>query len=98
MESIAKSLAIALASTILLLGMYNGVRTTIEPLWFLRWRNRLNGDPGEYPMDWRNQWWAQWNMAMWDPQRPRILELRAFGVVVAGLSAVLLASLYIIAY
>jgi hypothetical protein len=98
MEAVAKTLVVALASAVLLGGMYVGIRTTIEPVWFVRWRNRLNGDPRDYPVEWRNQWWAQWNMAIWDRDRVRTLEMRIFGVVVAALSTVLLASLWIFTY
>ena len=65
-------------------GMYVGVRTTIEPVWFVRWRNRLHGDPCAYPMEFRSQWWAQWNMPTWDPDRVRTLEMRIFAIVITA--------------
>ncbi|HTP86606.1 MAG TPA: hypothetical protein VMJ34_06655 [Bryobacteraceae bacterium] len=41
----------------------------------------------------RSRRWAQWNMTMWDLDRPRVAELRTFGIVVAVLNAILLTGL-----
>jgi hypothetical protein len=98
MEAVAKTLVVALAAAILLFGLYVGIRTIIKPVWFVRWRNRLNGDPRDYPIEWRSQSWAQWNMAMWDPDRVRTGEMRGFGIVIAALSTIFLVSLLVLAY
>jgi len=57
------------------------------------WRNRLNGDPRQYPVELRSRRWAQWNMTMWNLDHPRVAELRTFGIVVAVLNAILLTGL-----
>jgi hypothetical protein len=98
MEPIAKALVVGIATVVLVGGMYVGVRTTLDPVWFVGWRNRLNGDPRNYPVEWRSHWWAQWNMTMWNPDRAPREDLRIFGIVVTALSTVFLASLFVFAY
>ena len=98
MELIAKALVIAMGAAALLFGIYVGLRTAKDPVWFVEWHNRLNGDPRDYPSEWREQWWARWNLMMRDPDLvrsspSRLRELRAFGVAMVLISAVLLLGL-----
>ncbi len=90
-------IVVSMAAVILCCGIYVGIRTAIEPVWFVRWRNRLNGDPRSYPIEFRSQWWAQWNMAIWDPESVRTREMRLFGIAIVSLSMVLLVGLLVLA-
>ena len=86
MELVAKLLAFTICAAALLFGVYIGVRTVIDPIWFIRWRNRVN--PVKYPSEWRKYWWVQWNLMVRDPdvvrESPLLLwEYRIGGILLA---------------
>src|SRR6266481_3206334 len=85
MEVIAKALVVAMTTVALLCGMYVGIRTAADPTWLVRWRNRLNGDPRDYPPEWRDQWWARWNAMVWDPDRVRESPFLSWGSRIGGI-------------
>ena len=93
MQTVARTLVVSIAAAILLAGIFIGVRTAFDPVLLVLWRNRLNGDPRQYPVELRIRRWAQWNMTMWNLDHPRVAELRTFGIVVAVLNAILLTGL-----
>ncbi len=103
MEVIAKALVIAMAAALLLCGLYVGIRTARDPVWCVQWFNRLNGgDPRDYRAEWRDQWWARWNLMTRNPDLVRASpflawQYRAFGIAWAALSAVLLVALIVVA-
>ena|ERR1035438_5265304 len=100
MEAIAKAVVVAMAVAALLWIAYVGARTARDPIWFIQWHTRLNGDPRDYPSERRKQLWARWNLMLYDPDSVRSSpflqwQLRAFGISLAAISAVLLAALIV---
>lgn len=93
MDVIPKFIVIAAVAAALLFGLYAGIRTAVGALWFVEWRNRLNGDPRDYAIELRSYRWARWNLMIWNPDLVRtspslLWQHRGFGIVLAVMSAV----------
>lgn len=83
MEVVAKMLAFAICATALLFGVYIGVRTAIDPVWFVRWLNRVN--PVKHPSELRKYWWVQWKLMARDPDVVRESPLLFWEYRIGGL-------------
>ena len=71
------------------------MRIASDPILYVLWHNRLNGDPRDYPPELKNQWWARLNAMHYDPDLVKespslLLQYRIFGIVVAVISGVFL--------
>ena len=98
MGIIAKAIMVTIAAVVLICCGYAGMRTADDPTWFVSWRNRLNGDPRDYPPQLKTQWCAQWNAMLWDPDLVRaspslLFQYRLFGILLVVISGVLLLAL-----
>ncbi len=96
MEVFAKEFLVAIGAAALLFGGYIGVRTAVDPVWFVRWLNRV--DPREYPIEWKRYWWVRWSLMVRDPDLVRTSPLlfwqhRVGGILLAGFCALYLLGL-----
>ena len=92
---VGRLLGLAIAAAALLGCVYVGIRTTIDPIWLVRWNNRTNFYPSKYPAEWRKYWWVRQQQMLWDPDHVRASPYLFWQYRIAGIVLTVMGALYL---